>query len=262
MADRPGLEMRIDGEITWLVLNRPEKRNAITNAMWQELERCLDSIDDDPGIKLVILRGADETAFAAGADIGEFSTVHAAPKSLAAFAELYGRAQRRLAHFPKPVLAMIQGPCIGAGTGIASAADIRFADTTARFGIPAAKLGSVYRLEDTKRIVDLIGPSHAKRFLFSGCIVDAEEAARIGLVDVLCSPTELDERVRAFAAEVCAVSQYSVRASKGIIRAILDGASHDTDETDRLFFEATQGDDYRESVRAFHEKRNPAFTWS
>jgi enoyl-CoA hydratase/carnithine racemase len=261
MTDRPDFDMRIDGEIAWLVLNRPEKRNAVTIAMWQELERCLDTIDADPGIKLVILRGADETAFAAGADIDEFSIVHATPESSAEFAELYGRAQRRLALFPKPVFAMIQGPCVGAGTGLATATDIRFADTTARFGVPAAKLGSVYRLEDTKRIVDLVGPSHAKRFLFSGGIVDAEEALRIGLIDMLFAPQDIERQIRSFAAEVCSVSQYSVRAAKRVIRAILDGAWQETEETDRLFVEAVQGQDYREGVQAFHEKRKPAFTW-
>lgn len=259
MTDGPDLDLRPDGEIAWLVLNRPEKRNAITAEMWRELIRLLDRIEAERGLKVVVLRGADATAFAAGADIDEFPEIHATPGSSAAFAELYGAAQRRLTDFPKPVLAMIQGPCVGAGSGLATAADIRFADTTARFGIPAAKLGHVYRLEDTKRVVDLIGPSQSKRLLFTGGIVDAEEAARIGLVDLLCPPEALEATVRDFAAEICAVSQYSVRAAKQVIRAILDGATAETEDTARLFLEAMEGEDYREGLRAFHEKRRPDF---
>jgi len=261
-ATGPDLDLRPEGEIAWLVLNRPDKRNAITRAMWHDLIAHLDRIEGDPGLKAVVMRGADASAFAAGADSAEFGEIHATAESSAAFAELYGTAQRRLTEFPKPVLAMIQGPCVGAGSGLATAADIRFADTTARFGIPAAKLGHVYRLEDTKRVVDLIGPAQAKRLLFTGGIMDAEEAARIGLVDVLCAPDALEATVRGFAEEVCAVSQYSVRAAKRVIRAILDGATAETEETARLFLEAMEGEDYREGVRAFHEKRKPRFTWS
>lgn len=262
MAKGPDLDLRPDGAVAWLVLNRPEKRNAITIGMWRELGRLLDRIEAEPGLKVVVVRGADETAFAAGADIDEFPEIHATPESSAEFAELYGAMQRRLATFAKPVLAMIQGPCVGAGSGLATAADIRIADTTARFGIPAAKLGHVYRLEDTKRLVDLVGASQAKRLLFTGGVIDAGEARRIGLVDILCEPSEIEGVVRELAEEICGVSQFSVRAAKRVVRTILDGAASETEETARLFLDAMRGEDYQEGLRAFHEKRKPHFTWS
>ncbi len=262
MSASDDIYLRVDGPVGWLVLNRPRKRNAITVAMWEALPALLAAAEANPAIKVVVVRGADETAFAAGADIDEFAKLNATPETTSAFATLYAASLRRLVDFPKPLVALIQGVCVGAGCGLATACDLRFADTTASFAIPVARLGQVYRLEDTKRLVDLIGAARTKELLFTGRTVSAEEAHAIGLVERLYAPEAIETETLAFVHQICARSQFSVRASKRLVRAVVEGTVHDTEETARLFTDALQGEDYHEGLRAFIEKRKPNFTFS
>jgi enoyl-CoA hydratase/carnithine racemase len=261
MTDRAIYLEKAD-HIGWLVLNQPGRLNALSQAMWLAIPELVDRAEQDPGIKVVVVRGADAKAFAAGADISEFGRVHADRASSKAYNDAVHVATRRLSRCAKPLLAMVQGPCVGGGCAIALSADMRLADPTARFGIPPAKLGLVYSLEDTKLLTDLVGPSRAKDMLFTGRLVGADEAFRIGLVDRLVAADAIEAETKALAAAIAEVSQYSVRAAKQIVRQILDGASADTPDTLKTFDDAFQGEDYSEGTRAFLEKRKPRFTFS
>lgn len=252
--------LRKEEPIAYLIFNRPEKRNALTLNMWKTIPRLLQQVQDDPSIKVLILRGVDGTAFAAGADISEFRTLRTGKEQ----AELYNKAneeaEQAIATLSKPTIAMIQGYCIGGGCGIALACDLRFADTTARFGITPARLGIIYGFSATKRLVEVVGPSFAKYLLFSGRHIDSQRAAEIGLVNELYSPTEIEERTREFALQLADNAQLSIRGTKLMVQRILEGQTGDTEETARLQAQAFESEDYREGVQAFLEKRKPRFT--
>ncbi len=262
MGGNPAIYLEKDGPIGWLVLNQPAKRNALSEAMWDAIPALLDQAAQDKAIRVVVVRGVDHKAFAAGADISEFEKVHASPDSSQAYNRIVQRAERQLSRFAKPTVAMIQGPCVGGGCGIAVACDLRFADDTARFGIPPAKLGLVYSLHDTKLVVDKIGPARAMDMLYTGRLVDAAEALRIGLIDRLLSPETIEAETRSYCEMIAQSSQFSVRATKRIVRMILDGDAEDSDETLKLFDDAFRGEDFVEGRTAFMEKRKPAFKYS
>jgi len=168
-------------------------------------------------------------------------------------------ALKVLHRFPKPTIAMIRGACVGGGCGIALCCDLRFADTTAKLGITPGKLGLVYSLADTKRLIDAVGPARAKDILYTGRILTAEDALSAGLLNRLVEPDDLERTVTAFADDICKASQFSAEATKKIAGMILDGAADDTPETRQLFIDSFSGDDFHEGFTAFKEKRTPDF---
>jgi enoyl-CoA hydratase len=256
------LHVERHGSCATLTLNRPEKRNAITYDMWCRLPGILENLDQDADVKVVVIRGADEAAFSAGADISEFASLRSTEEGARRYNAATEAAEARLAELAKPSIAMVQGPCIGGGCGLAVACDLRFSDPTARFGITPANLGLVYSLPATKRLVDLVGPARAKYILFSGRHVTAERALEIGLVDELFEPHELAAATTGFAETVASRAQFSVRSTKRMVHLIMAGQTADNEETRGLRLDSFATDDYREGVRAFLEKRAPRFTYA
>jgi enoyl-CoA hydratase len=256
------LRLERDDDLAWLVLDRPEKRNAINLAMWQALPDLLADVEEDPTVKVLVIRGADGRTFSAGADISEFETLRSTEEGARSYNAATEAAERALQSVSKPTIAMVQGPCIGGGCGIATNCDLRFSDDSARFGITPAKLGLVYSLPATKALVDLVGPSQAKFILFSGQQIPAVRAREIGLVDEVYSSDELEDVVTDLARSIASRAQFSVRSTKRITRMIMDGAAEDTDESRHLRLTSFSSEDYREGVRAFLEKREPRFTYS
>jgi enoyl-CoA hydratase/carnithine racemase len=250
-----GLTLTIDGEVATLAFDRPAKRNAITLAMWRALpDACAAFAASDAKVLVVTGRGG---CFAAGADIGEFEAVYATPQSAADYNAAVAGAVGAIAALDKPVLAAIEGACVGGGLAIALACDLRIAAPNARLAITPAKLGLTYSLEDTKRLVDAVGASAARDILFTGRLVGAEEALRLGLADVI--EADLPAAVAAKAAEISAASQRSVRAIKATIRAILAGAVEDDAATRAAFVASVSAPDFIEGRAAFLEKRKPVF---
>ena len=241
-----------------LRLNRPDKRNALNLAMWRRMIELLAEAETDPDISVLVVTG-EEKAFAAGADIEEMKAVFEDATIAATIAEETYAAQNALHRFPKPTIAMIRGACVGGGCGIALCCDLRFADNTAKLGITPGKLGLVYSLADTKRLVDAVGPSTAKDILYTGRIVDAEEAITLGLIDRLIDADGLEDEVSAFVNSICSTSQFSARSTKQIVQMILDGHTDDTPDTRQLFIDAFSGEDFKEGFSAFTEKRKPEF---
>jgi enoyl-CoA hydratase/carnithine racemase len=252
---------RSDG-IATLVLNRPESHNAVRLGMYEALPGLLGEIDQDPAVKVLVVRGAGQKAFASGADISEFREVRANAETARAYNERVAAAERALEGLSKPTIAMVHGYCIGGGCGLALACDLRFADERSSFGITPAKLGLVYSLDSTKRLVDVVGPSRAKWILMSGQRVDAERAHQIGLADEIVPTDDLEKHTYEFAQLLCSRAQFSLRATKQIVTRILSGQTEDDEATRELRNSSFDTDDYAEGVRAFLEKRSPAFTWS
>jgi enoyl-CoA hydratase len=256
------LVLERQGEVATLSINRPHTRNALTLSIWQRLPELLDELDRDPAIKVVVLRGTGRDAFASGADISEFERLRFDERDALAYDVAVTRAEAAIASMTKPSIAMIYGYCIGGGCEVAAACDFRFSDGRGRFGVTASKIGLVYGLVPTKRLVDLLGPAPAKRMLFTGEIWTAQQAYERGLVDEVWPTDELEKNAYRFAAELCSRAQFSVRAAKATVRAVLDGETSETEETLRLQSEGYATADYREGVRAFLNKRPPQFRFS
>ena len=217
----------LDGDIARLTLDRPKARNAIPVDGWDELRARL---DEAGGARLLLLTGAGG-AFCSGADLGDFAVLVRDESARARFREAMRRAIDGLADLPMPTVASIDGPCYGAGVALALACDLRIAGPDARFAITPAKFGISYPQEDVHRLVELVGRGQAARLLFTAASVDADEAARIGLVDQIGG---IDELVTAIAAN----EPVSLAALKRGVRLAAAGARSDAKQDrdfDQLF---------------------------
>lgn len=255
VGSEPPVLVLEQGPVGTVVLNRPAKRNALTLQMWGLVRDAFRQFDANPSVRVVVLRGADPSAFAAGADISEFRDRRSAPTDAAIYNSVVEDAERSIAACRKPTVAVVQGPCIGGGCELAVACDFRFSDPSATFAIPVAKLGLIYGLAATHRLVGVVGPTIAKWLLFTGAIVDAEEAARIGLVSKLTQSATLYGEVDDFVSLLCHRSRTSQEGVKQIMAMDPRGDS----DAARLVNEANEGADYKEGVSAFLEKRDPIF---
>jgi enoyl-CoA hydratase/carnithine racemase len=226
--------------------------------MWEAIPGLMEGVSQDPAVRAVVFRGAGERAFASGADISEFERV----RMNAASAEAYGKAVEAaivsIQACPKPTVAMIYGYCVGGGLGLALAMDLRFAADTARFAIPAARLGILYGPAATRALVDLVGPARAKDILFSGRTFDAREAVEMGFVNRVVPSKALAGHTDDYVRKVANNAPLSLRGAKLLIGGIVSG-EFQTDEMRRLTVGVFDSHDYREGVRAFLEKRSPRF---
>ncbi|HEV2358463.1 MAG TPA: enoyl-CoA hydratase [bacterium] len=253
------LLVRRDGPVATVTLNRPEKHNAVTVAMWEALPGVLAPLAADPGVRAVVVRGAGDEAFASGADISEFEHVRSGAASARAYSALVATAERALADLPKPTIAMIHGFCVGGGLEIALACDLRWAGQTGRFGITAARLGIVYGLGATRRLAAAVGPSRARDLLFSGRLLEADEALAMGLVNRVYAPEELDRETYAYARGLAQQAPLSQQGAKAMLQH-LAGEGTMTDRDIAAFVEAAyESIDYREGVRAFLARRPARF---
>lgn len=236
-----------DGVAT-VVIHHPAKRNAMTAGMWRALPPLLDALASDPTVRALVLKGEGDT-FCAGADI---STLRGSPDEAQGLAVL---AEEALAAFPKPTLAAIRGYCVGGGSQLAAACDLRFAEEGALFGVTPANLGIVYSASSTRRLVSLVGPGAAKYLLFSGELIDAERALRTGLVDEVLPGGELDKRVVEFTRVLTTRSLLTQAAAKEFANGRTDRDAYWTER-------ARGSGDTAEGVAAFLERRQPRFTWT
>ena len=212
---------------------------------------------------LIVLKGAGEKAFVSGADISEFEQKRHSSASRRSYDEKAALATDLLSQSGKPVIAMIRGFCIGAGMAIALSADIRFATTECRFGIPAARLGLGYGYAGAKALTDLVGPSHAKDIFFSARFLDADEALRMGLVNRIVPEDELEKDVRAYAELIANNAPLTIKAAKAAVnQARNDSSEKDLERITRMVDDCFDSNDYAEGRRAFLEKRTPRFTGS
>ncbi|WP_030175624.1 enoyl-CoA hydratase/isomerase family protein [Spirillospora albida] len=248
-----GLHCEVADGVGTITIDRPEKRNAMSADMWRALPGLLDGLAADAGVRVVVLTGAGGH-FCAGADISELHDIHRDDES-----HLSVAAERALAAFPKPTLAAIEGFCVGGGCQLAAACDLRFAAADARFGITPARLGIVYPGAATERLVRLVGPSAAKYLLFSGDLVGAPHALRIGLLDEVVDGDGLRARVAEFTATLAARSLLTQCATKDLVDAITAREPF----AERLaHWRKESGDEAAEGIAAFLERRAPAFTWT
>lgn len=244
-----------------IVLNKPEKRNALSRDMWAAVPGFVAAAAANPDVKILIIHGGDAGAFAAGADISEFETAYATTESASTSGGTIAAALDAVETCAKPTIAAIEGACVGGGVSLAMACDLRVASAGSKFGITPGKLGLVYPVSDTRRLLDAIGPSATKDLLFTGRIFLSEEARELGLIDRIASKGEALEAARIFAGEIASISQWSTRATKRMIRGLQSGWADDNPDAEALFLEGFKNEDFRDGYKAFLEKRPAKFTF-
>jgi len=255
----PRLAAHVDGHTGWLVIDNPARRNAVTLAMWQALPALVAALDAAPAVRVIVVRGAGEAAFVAGADIAEFETVRRDGPSAAAYEAANEAAFAALRAARKPTVAMIRGFCIGGGLGLAAAVDLRLAAADAQFAIPAARLGLAYPPAAIADIVRLVGPARAKELFFTARRLDAAEALAIGLVDQVIAVAELEAEAERLAATIADNAPLTLAAAKAAID-VASGAVGDMARAAALAEACFGSADFAEGRAAFLERRRPRFT--
>lgn len=245
----------------WVIVNRPAQRNALHAAMWRALGEAVQALAQDEAVRVVIVTGAGEQAFIAGADIAELKaqTENAQLIELNIRESLAGLNAITIA--AKPVIAMINGACFGGGVLVAATCDLRFASATAQFGIPAGKLGLAYPFDEgVARLVNLIGPANAADVLLSGRAFDAEDARQMGLVNGVLPPEKLESYTREYALKLAETAPLSLAAHKlAIQQAQLSEAERDRPACLAAIKRCYESADHREGLQAFLDKRSPRF---
>ncbi len=249
-----------DGGIGWMIYNNPARHNAMSMEMQEAVPQILEAFQADPEVRVVVIRGAGETAFISGADISEFEKRRSSPETIKQYNESGGLAAGAYAKLEKPLIAMIQGYCMGGGLATAISADMRIASEESQFGIPAARLGLGYGVGGVKARVTLVGPAYASEILFSARRFSAEEALRMGLINRVVPKPELEASVRELASSIAENAPLTLRASKaGILQAVKDREKRDLERVEQLVRECFESEDYIEGRRSFMEKRKPHF---
>ncbi|HWK67104.1 MAG TPA: enoyl-CoA hydratase-related protein [Rhizobiaceae bacterium] len=247
-----------DGGVVTLTFNRPQKKNAITYAMWLELATRVSTAASDPSTRVVVIRGQGND-FSAGADIGEFASLRSGGGDARAYEAANSAAFAAIRRAAVPVVAAIRGICFGGGFGIAAACDLRLATPDAQFAVPAARLGLAYPHDAMSDIVEALGPQAARYLAFTAARIDAAAALGAGFLLEIVTPDRFDERIAEVAQSIAGNAPLSVRASKASIRAALSGSAADVEHA-RMLGDATfDSHDYAEGRRAFAEKRRPLF---
>jgi len=244
-----------EGRVAILTVNRPDKLNALNQAVRDETLAHLEAIEADDDVGAVVITGAGEKAFVAGADIGEFAGRSPFDQREAM---RFPRVFDVMSNFPKPVIAMINGFCLGGGCELAMSCDLRIASEKAKLGQPEIKLGLIPGGGGTQRLPRLVGVGNAMRLILTGDLIDAEEALRIGLVNQVVAHDELRATTLELASKIASMSPLTVRVGKEAVRAserlsVEEGILYERD----LFCLCFSTEDKEEGVAAFLEKRKP-----
>ena len=247
-----------DGAIATVTLNNPERLNALNRAMWTRLGESMRQLSADDALRCVVVRGAGDKAFAAGADIAEFARERANSKQAKPYGNLIHETMQAVARCRHPTVALIQGACVGGGLEIAAMCDLRVCGQSSRFGIPVNRLGLTMAYGELMGLLALVGRAVALEILLEGRVFDAEEAYRKGLVNRVVPDGEVEEEAYATARRIAQGAPLVNRWHKQFIERLAVTAKLSPEEWDEGFtcFDTS---DYKEGVAAFLEKRKPDF---
>jgi enoyl-CoA hydratase/carnithine racemase len=247
----------IKGSVGTLTFNRPQSRNALTWDMYDALTDACEQVDALPAVRVLVIRGAGDV-FAAGTDISQFGDFRTGADGVA-YERRLDEAIDRLDRVTRPTIAAIDGAAVGGGCAIALACDLRVCTPRARFGVPVSRtLGNCLSIANTARLVDLVGPARVKDLLFTGRLVDADEALALGLATRLVPHGSLDGEVEALATELAARAPSTIAATKALLHRLR--AHRLPPSADDIIAECYGSAEFREGVAAFLEKRKPR--WS
>jgi enoyl-CoA hydratase/carnithine racemase len=252
------LRVERDGPVGRLVLDNPDRRNAIGADMWRGIPPAMGGFNDDASIRCIVIRGEGTQAFAAGADISEFEKNRSSEGDVKEYEAATSAAHHAIESSPKPVVALIHGFCVGGGLAVALSCDLRYADASSRFAIPAARLGLGYGVHGTGRLVATVGHAAAREIMFSARRCDAAEALAMRLVNRVLPDAQLDDYVRKVALELAANAPMTIAASKAVINAVVEPKG-DFSAAEAAVARCMRSEDYIEGRRAFMEKRPAQF---
>ena len=247
-----------DGAIATVVLNRPERMNALDKAMWMRLGAIMRELDADDGVRCIVLRGAGGKAFAAGADISEFASERANAAQARRYGEDAAGTMRALAQCRHPTLALIEGACVGGGLLIASQCDLRLCNASARFGVPVKNLGLTEAYDELQGMMRVLGRAASLEILLEGRIWGAREAYEKGLVSRVLADGELVAEAHAAARRIAQGAPLVARWHKKFIRRLADPRPLSEQEAAESYA-CFDTEDFREGVAAFLAKRAPQF---
>jgi len=251
---------RKDGVIGWVIFDNPRRLNAISSDMAGQALEVVRGFEADGAVRVIVLRGEGTKAFISGGDISKFEKTRTDAASTEADRQNYNDLKNALQATRKPVIAMIHGYCLGGGMGLALAADIRLAASSARLGIPAAKRAIGYPIEQVRQLLNIVGPAVARDVLFSARQIEAPEALQLGLVNRVFPTESLERETIAYATILAENAPLSIAASKFCIDELLkDDARQDRARMQALIDASTGSEDFREATRSFMEKRRPVF---
>ena len=266
IAERDGGDdvvlVECDGDVATVLLNRPDKLNALNREMWKRVGEVFRSLDGDDGLRCVVLKGAGDKALAPGADISEFPDTRNDSAQASEYGGLMHEAMAAIRDCRVPVVARIGGLCVGGGLELALMCDLRIAGAGARFGIPVSRLGLVMAYPEVEALVDLVGPSVALEILLEARVFDAEEARDKGLVNRVVPDEELDADVAETVRRISSGAPLVNRWHKKFIRRVVPGARTPaplTTEEAAEGFACFDTEDFQEGVRAFLAKETPRF---
>jgi enoyl-CoA hydratase/carnithine racemase len=257
----PPIRLDVCAPLAEIVLNKPERRNALSVGMWQDIPGLVSQANTAPDVKVILIHGGESGAFASGADISEFESIYATHDSARASSLAIANALNAIEMSARPVIAAIEGACVGGGVSLAMAADLRIAGDGSTFGVTPGKLGLVYPAGDTRRLLAAIGPGATKDILFTGRLFSVSEALQMGMIDRKVEAGMALSAARDWAREISAISQWSVRATKRMIQGLQGGWTEDTPQAQALFLEGFANQDFQEGYRAFLERRAAQFTY-
>ena len=248
------LLLETDGAVATLVLNRPSQRNAINLAMWRALPGLAADIAADASVRVVLVRGAGGH-FGAGADIAEFPEIFASRAAAIGYTTAIEAATAALEGLDRPVIAWIEGYCIGAGLAVALACDLRICADTAQLGAPPARLGLLYSLSDTRRLIRAVGHGRARDMLLAATVIRAPEALAYGLATEVHPADQLTGAVAAKARALTDLSGWSQAHAKRIMALIAAGETLDTAEPRDWFAAAGETDHFQAALARFLGRR-------
>jgi enoyl-CoA hydratase len=247
-----------DGAIVTLTFNRPEARNAMTWGMYQRLYEVCEEVDADDSIRVLVLKGAGGKAFVAGTDISQFTQFQGAEDGIQ-YEKDGDKRSGRISQVKKPVIAQIEGVCVGGGFGIAAGADIRVGTPESRFGMPVARtLGNCLSMSNYAAFMDLIGASRLKEMVFQARLMGAEEALTAGFLHQIVPAADIEKQVKEIALKVASHAPITLWATKEAVRRIQ--AARQLPDGDDIVRKVYGSADFKEGVKAFVEKRPPRWT--
>ena len=250
----------VENGVGWLTFNNPEKRNSVSLEMALKICDVMEEFGKNPDVRVVVLKG-DAKAWVSGADISEFENRRSNAEQAHGYERNSLSMYEAVHDCPKPVIAMVQGYCLGGGMALACACDIRIASKSAQFGIPAGRLGIGYRPNFTRWVVETVGAPTAKEILYSARRYKAEEALQIRLINRLTEDADLETFTREYVQAMVENAPLSLLATKGIVNEVLKTpADWDMDKCQALVDACSNSEDFKEGRKAFMEKRTPNFT--
>ncbi len=249
-----------EGAVGRLILNNPERHNALSLDMWEGGADLVEQMAADPDTRLLVISGAGGKAFAAGADISKFEEERSTPEAVEHYKETNSRFYAAVTNFPKPVIAKINGYCIGGGLALAICCDLRICEEGARFAVPAARLGLGYGYDGIRQLAHIVGPSMAAEIFYTARQFSSAEAYDMGLVNRVVPADELEAYVEDYAARIAENAPMTIAGVKATKLAIeADPDQRDLKAIEDMVKACFESEDYIEGRRAFMEKRKPKF---